>query len=270
MPNSENRPAVLVLSDPRTLCRVLVLFVCLELALQASYIIGPSASSPVFPTTGTPAFVQATEAHTAGSPTNLSASFGVLPVVSHAVIVQVLTGGLSGVADESTLVTDNQGNGYSRLRQSPSSSIGNPPRTNLWCGIVGASAGTFTVNALNASNSFFGVLIAEYSGTSCNEDQSNDAQTSTSPYNCGSITTRNAKDLVLVTLQTQAATGTITFTPPASFTTRTSQGVAASGQTGALADQIVSATATFTPTWTASQNVTQSPCNLVALLSATN
>lgn len=250
--------------------KIALLALAAALSVRASYIVGPSAASPVFPTTGTPAFVQAAEAHTAATPTNLSGSFASLPVVSHAVIVQVLTGGLSGTDDQTTQVTDNQGNAYSRLRQGPATQAGSPPRTNLWCGIVATSAGTFTVTATNSSNSFFGLLLLEYSGTSCNEDQANGAVTSTSPYNCGSITTRNAKDLVLVTLQTQGSTGTITFTPPTGFTTRTSQGVAASGQTGAIADKIVSATATFTPTWTASQNITSSPCILVALLSATN
>lgn len=250
--------------------RIAVALVLLVTCSHASYIVGPPQTSPVFPSTGTPAFVQATEAHTTSTPTNLSASFGALPVVSHAVYALVLTGGLDGTVDQSTIVTDNQGNGYARLRQTPANSIGSPPRSNVWCTIVATSSGTFTVNAANASNSFFGIMIAEYSGSSCNEDQSTGAVTSTSPYNCGSITTRNAHDLILVTLATQGSTGTITFTPPTGFTTRTSQGVAASGQTGALADNIVSATATFTPTWAASQNVSSSTCNLVALISATN
>jgi hypothetical protein len=98
-------------------------------------------------------------------------------------------------------------------------------------------------------------------------EKSGRAFTSTSPYNCGSFTTINAHDLLLVLLGTTGSTGTITYTAPSGFTIEKSQGVAATGQTAAIADKIVSATATFTPTFSASQNIASTPCLSVALLS---
>lgn len=245
----------------------LIVLVLAALALRGSYITQPTPASPIFPSTGAWAFVQAGQAQTAATPTNLSGSFGSLPAVGNIVFVGVIGGRLSGVDDQSTFVTDNQGNGYTRVRQTPATSAGSPPRQSLWCTVVAVSSGTYTVNALFTSNTFIGLFFLEYSGGTCNPDQDSGAAGSTSPYSCGSTTTRNANDLLIALLGTGGSAGAITFTPPTGFTTRASQTATASGETGSIADNIVAATGTFTPTFAASQNVTSSPCTLIAMMS---
>lgn len=241
--------------------------VLIALGLKASYIVQPAPASPVFPSTGTPGFVRAVEAHTAATPTSLSVSFGTLPTVGHAVVVGSLTAAGTAANDLGNLVTDNQGNGYARIEVNPI--VGNVGRVSFWCTIVATSSGTYTVQMATTGNAQMGIMALEYSGTSCNPDGSAGAAGATSPYSCGNITTRNAKDLLLTFLFVPGSTGTVTFTAPASFTTEVSQVTAASGQTAAIADRIVSATGTFTPTFSASQNL-QSPCGFIALMSGGN
>lgn len=230
-------------------------------SLRGSYILQPGASA-ISPTIGTPAFIQAVEAHSAATPTTLSVSFGVLPVTKHVVVVGIIGTvlGATGVK-----VTDNQANGYSELTGLASGSNTIP---GLWCAPVLTSSGTFTVTVTASTNVIVGMFAIEYSGTSCNLDKSAATLSNTSPYNCGSLTTQNAKDLLITLLNTRGSTGTITFTAPTGFTIEKSQGVAATGETGAIADQIVSATATYTPTFGASQNISSTPCLAVALLSS--
>lgn len=238
--------------------------VFVALAVQGSYIIGPSAA--IFPSTTVPGFVQTAEAHTAATPTNLSVSFGALPKLGDVVIVAVDTGAGSIATNLSASVTDNQGNTYSRMVAQPFT--GNTTGvTGLWCGAVTISGGTYTVTVTSASNVQVGIMILEYGNTTCNGDKMAGAASGTSPYNCGSVTTQNAKDLLLTFLFNPAAAGTITYTAPTNFTIRQSQTVAANGQTMAIAEQVVNATATYTPTFTASQNLANSECITAAILS---
>lgn len=242
---------------------VSLFFLVLLFALQASYIT-QLVSTVITPSTGTPVFVQAVEAHTAATPTSLAVSLGTLPVVGNVVMVGAIT--TVNIVDLDVDITDNQSNAYSRSVMFPNTT-GLIQRVSLWCGPVATSAGTYTVTMTTTSNTGMQIFAAEYSGTSCNPDRPAGASTSTSPYNCGNITTRNANDLLLSILGTNGSTGTIAITPPTGFTTRVSQLVAASGVTGAFADQIVAATNTFTPTWTADQNVTNSRCAQAAIMS---
>jgi hypothetical protein len=226
--------------------------------MSASYLVVPP--SPIFPSTGIPALVQAVEAHTTGTPTSLSVSFGSLPALANVVIVAAFG---NSIGASNVLVSDNQNNAYSKLIAPASTD----QLVALWCTPVTASSGTYTATVTDSLNSLIGIFALEYSATSCNMEKSGRAFTSTSPYNCGSFTTINAHDLLLVLLGTTGSTGTITYTAPSGFTIEKSQGVAATGQTAAIADKIVSATATFTPTFSASQNIASTPCLSVALLS---
>lgn len=273
MPNSEKRPVLgdVLLRNPRTLRRVLVLAICLAFALQGSYIIGPTGPSPITPSLGTPTFVQAKEAHTTLTPTSLAVSFTALPIVGDIVIVFGANGADGDTSNGLTLsVTDNQGsgngNGYARLQMNPFTT-GSQPRASLWCAPVVVSSGTFTITETAGSNLVPGIMALEYSGTSCNLDRWAQAVGSTSPYSCGSITTNNPKDLILAAITAGGSTGLITFTAPASFTIRESQTNSVLGVVGAIADNIVSAVNTFTPTWGTGQNHTLTPCSVVALLS---
>lgn len=239
--------------------------------LNASYIIGPTGPSPITPSLGTPKFIQSAEAHTATTPTSLSVSFGSLPAVGDVVVVFGANGDDGDVKNGLTLVvTDNQGtghgNGYTRLQMNPTGS-GSQPRVSMWCAPVTTSSGTFTVTETADSNLVPGIMVLEYSGTSCNLDRWAEAVGATSPYNCGSITTVNPKDLVLVAITAGGSTGTVTFTTPTGFTSRVSQTSAAAGVVAAIADDIVSAVNTFTPTYGTGQNHATTPCAVAALLS---
>lgn len=241
-------------------------FACFALVASASYLVVPP--SPLFPSSGTPAFVQAAEAHSTGTPTSLAISFASLPTVGNVVLLFGLNGNDGDSTNGLTLsVADNQnGNVYARLQMNPNTPA-SAPRVSIWCAPVTVSSGTFTITETAASNLAPGLLAAEYSGTSCNLDKWANATGATSPYSCGSITTANAKDLVLIAIEAGSSTGTVTFTASAGFTIRKSQTVAATGQVISYADDIVAATATFSPTYATAQNHASTPCSVVALLS---
>lgn len=245
-----------------------LLVLAAALAMQGSYII--CQPTPIFPSTGTPSLIQAVEAHNAGTPSSLAVSFGSLPATANVVVAGMIVGNAStGAIEQGNVVTDNQANNYVRLVQTPASSVGTVPRVSFWCTIVTASSGTFTVTGTINGNDTMGMFALEYAGTTCNPDKLTGGSpvSDTSPYSCGSFTTSNAHDLLLTFLFTNASTGTITFTAPTGFTIEKSQTASASGRTGAIADEIVAATNTFTPTFAANQNLTASPCAFVALLS---
>lgn len=236
-------------------------------ALKGSYIVQPATGGSNVPSTQTPAFVQAVEAHTAATPTTLGVNMGTLPVVGNVIIFGV--GTLGAATDNSNLIaTDNQGNSYAQLSLFPLNN-GSVPHVKLFCGTVAHASGTFTVTATMPSNDGIGVIAAEYSGTTCNPDQVQFGSTgATSPYACGAgIATQNAKDLLLTLIDATAATGTTTFTAPTGFTIRKSQAVAASGVVMSLADDIVSATGTFNPTYGTGQNHSSTPCIFAGILS---
>lgn len=246
-------------------CLVIFTILVLTVGLNASYIVGP-VSNPIFPSLGIPKFIQAAPTNSANA-TTLSVSFSSLPIIADIVIVGVIGGGSGSAAvDTSALVADNQGNSYSRLNiiTNTTSTVG---RVSYWCAAVTTSAGTFSPNVTFTSNNLITLFALEYSGTSCNPDKLTGASGATSPYSCGTFTTKNANDLLLTFLWNPGSTGTVTYTAPTGFTIRSSQAVAATGQTGAIADNIVSSVNTFTPTFTASQNLANSPCSFVAVFS---
>lgn len=243
---------------------VLALLLALVSGASGSYIIGSVA--PIFPSTTTPGFVQTAEAHTAATPTSLAGSFGALPKIANVIVVGVTAGAGSIATNLTTVVTDNQGNTYTRLGFQP---IGGNTVSNisLWCAPVSVSSGTFTVTATFNSNVSVGIMLLEYGNTTCNPDKYSGATTATSPYSCGTFTTGNAHDILISYLSTPGSTTTETFTAPTGFTSRNTQGVIANGMTMAIADDIVAATAAFAPTYQSSQNLTSSQCATVALLS---
>lgn len=245
----------------------LALLVLIACALDASYISGP-ASQPITPSLGTPKFVQTAEAHQTTTASPLSVSFGSLPAINNVIIVggANVQGGSDGNLEAA--ISDNQGNPYTRINAFPLNGSTISVAT-FWCAVVTASSGTFTVSIATPSATVQkGIMILEYAHTSCNPDKSASANSATSPYSCGSSTTKNAKDLLLtLVLPVNLATGTVTFTAPTNFTVRQSQGVVANGAPMAIADNIVSAVGTFTPTFGASENLTNTPCLFTAMIS---
>ena len=243
-------------------CFVLAALLTVVNGIRASYIIGPT-SHPITPSTGTPAFVQTAGTSSGAGPT-LTLSFGSLPAVAHVVIVAVASNGAAGL-DGSDSITDNQSNAYARVNFSPKNTL---IRIALWCAPVTTSSGTFTITSTFSAADLATVFALEYSGATCNPEKIADVSSqSTSPYSCGSITTVNARDLLLAFVNTPLSTGTINYTAPTGFTIRQSQGVIATGRTGSIADDIVSATNTFSPAYVADQNLANSSCLVVALIS---
>lgn len=242
------------------------------LGLNASYVIQPPTTpSPITPSLGTPKFIQAAEAHAIVGLSSLTVSFGSTPVVGDIVVVIGLTANSGASTTDLTLVmTDNQGagngNGYSRL-QINLNATGNVGRVSMWCAPVTTSTGTFTITETASSAMLPGIFALEYSGTSCNMDKFAITSGATSPYSCGSITTVNPKDLVLAVVFAVAATGTTTFTGPTNFTIRKSQADSTIGNVASVADDIVSTTGTFAPTYGTGQNHAQTPCTVAALVS---
>lgn len=237
--------------------------VFIALTSQASYLVSPAR--PITPSTGTPVFVRSAGTNS-GTGSSLTLSFGTLPKINDIVIVGVASGTTPAGLDLTAVVTDNQNNGYNRVNFFQHNN-GTSRRISLWCTPVVTSSGTYTTTVTFDNADIVTLFALEYSGTTCNQDKSAGNSGGTSPYACGSITTINPKDLLLAFLSTPASTGTINYTAPTGFTIRQSQGVAATGDTGSIADNIVSATGTYTPTYTADQNLASSSCMVAALTS---
>jgi hypothetical protein len=204
--------------------------------------------------------------------TSVSLSFMSTPTVGNVIVVGV---GVANFGDgRFPFLADNQaggGNVYSGLISytcTPLSGacINGSNAATFFCSVVAVSSGTFTITSTTYNNNYPNLFIREYSGGSCNPDKISAASGSTSPYGCGSITTANANDL-LVTQMTMNSGVDITFTQPAGFGNLQQQS-SATGQPGAMADEIVSSTGTFSPTWTTSANGSPGVCTLAALQQA--
>lgn len=208
--------------------------------------------SPVcFPT---PALVQAKTVNSTISVTSQAASFTSAPSVGDVAVVGISFGNILTNA----AVTDNQGNAYVQLGAQSNSALS--IQASLWCAQVGTSSGTFTVTATSSTGTavFITVYILEYSGVSCQADKTTSAFGLTSPYACGSFTTRQPVALLLSTIDTASGGAALTFTPPSGFTI---QGQTTNGtlfQAGAIADNIVSSTGSFTFSWSVSSSASAS------------
>jgi hypothetical protein len=197
-------------------------------------------------------------------------TFGSTPTVGNTIVVGISAneGGCG-----TTLVADNQaglGNVYVRVNFWQSGCGNSMVEASIWCAPVIASTGTFIVtanagNPTGATGSFFTLFALEYSGLSCNGDQVAGATTASSPYNCGSITTKNANDLLVAILDLNAG-GTTTATVSSGYTIQLQQN-APTSEIGFYADQIVTSTLTTAPTFTSSSSAT-SNCIVTALKAA--
>lgn len=222
------------------------------------------------PVWGNWSLVQSKLAFSGSAGTSINITMNSTPTVGNVIVVGV------SHDDSATLpagpVVDNQagiGNSYSRIAWMQSgATIISPDEASLWCTVVNASSGTFTITAKDMTNTFFTVYAAEYSGGSCNPDQNNansPGGLTMSPFPCGTITTTNNNDL-LVSVISQNIPGSPTYTAPTGFTIQQQQ-TSTSGEGGAYADQIVSSTVSITPTWASTQNVATN-CVVAALMAA--
>jgi hypothetical protein len=200
--------------------------------------------------------VQSTKAASTSSVSSQTISFSSLPTVGNVVIV----GEIGGNSSTSMTMADNQTNSYSLLGSEPAGQANR--QTTIWCTSVLTSSGTFTITATPLANgNFISLFAAEYSGLTCNPDQSNVGTGTTTPYTCGSITTRNAKDL-LVSVFNWNGSGTVTFSITAGWTIEQQETNGTLVEAGAYADQVVSSTGTFNPSWTISANATATCVNV--------
>lgn len=191
-----------------------------------------------------------------------SFSFGSTPTVGDIIIVyaQRVNNSSNGVP----FITDNQGNPYSVSNYFPT---GGGSQTALYCATATVASGTFTVTATPLGADFITMFIRDYTGGSCNLDQVSSANSgATSPYSCGSITTLNANDLLVTGILNNGG-GTVTYTAPSGFGNLEQETNGSLFESGAVADEIVSSTGTFTPTWSVTAN-SQSYCVLAAFRQA--
>ena len=202
-----------------------------------------------------------------------SATLTLTPTVGNIILVGIIAN--AGSWPMVLKVTDNQagnGNPYARVGSSFSGNgigVNNWVEASFFCAVANALTGTFivTANTASALTGFLSVLVAEYSGASCNPDQiSNDSQTSGVTFPCGTLTTTNANDL-LATIVDVNASGTLVFAiSPLSYTIEMQVNNGSASQPGAFADQIVTSTGTFAPVWTSTSS--EGNCASVALKAA--
>lgn len=210
---------------------------------------GMTAGGGVGPSPGTPTFIQAKTAFSTTGVSTQTVTFDAAPTVGNVVIVAVLTSTNQIGIDH---VLDNHGNPQyiGLMRKFDSGSLG----ANLFCTPVYATGGTFTISSTSLGTLFQTVLAAEFSGTNCKLDNNAGVASATTPYDCGSYVTQNAKDLLLAVINNNNPL-TVTFTAPTGFTQIAAVTNGAVAQPGALAYQVVSATSTYDPQYVTSTNV---------------
>jgi hypothetical protein len=249
----------------------LLALIAVTVPTPGSYIITPSGGA-IFPSSSTPSTGTSTPAGNTGTGVNVSVTLTPLPTVGSIVVV-----GFAAVsAQQSFKVTDNQSpsNAYSWLYLFQNDESLTNPRVAVFCSVVKVSSGTFTVtaNSVTAGSGKF-VVAKEYKNGTCNLDAvSPGAIGNTHPYSCGSLTTGNAKDILIAIVgQSFGGGGTNTATAPTGFTviaTQTNGNVVA---TGSMADQITSATGTFNGTYDLTNvlqpSVNNTVCGQLALMS---
>jgi hypothetical protein len=201
--------------------------------------------------------VQSTLASSASLVASQSVSFGSTPTVGDIVVVAEL------VSNDSTYSTmaDNQTNSYSVVESAPPGQAFR--QVNVYCTSVLTASGTFTITAtIGITTAFVTLFAAEYSGATCNPDQSTSGTALTaSPYACGTMTTRNSKDLLISVLNWDGS-GTVTFSINSSFSIEQQQTNGTLFEAGAYADRVVSSAGSFNPSWTVSANANATCVNI--------
>lgn len=188
-------------------------------------------------------FIQSSECQSASGVTSYSCSLASLPAVGNAVIVVVgFTYGSNGNIAFGAVSDNQSGNTYTNL----ANSTGSYAAVALAGTVVMGSSGTFTVSAAASANGSAGILsiiVAEYSGVTLTIDGtavSGDGD----PF--GTVTTTNAKDVILAGISADRSVTNTYWTAASGFTQRypsSNLGV----NTVGLQDQFVSATNTYSP-----------------------
>ena len=228
---------------------------------SSSFTVTTSGGGPI-------AYVQSQTA-ALGTGGNISATFATAPTAGNTIVVGSVCYGPSNCTISS--ITDNFSNTYTKI--GPTATYGGPTNitnANLYCatGIVSGANFTVTSNQVNSGGDS-NLYIAEYSGASCNVDQSasgfltdgtatNLLQTATTP------TTTNAADLLLAVGGAFAGNAATAGT---GFTLRQQgSGVA---EFGGFEDRIVSATGAYSGSMTLAATTTYWAMPMVALKGST-
>ena len=201
---------------------------------------------------------------------NLSTTFATAPTAGNTIVVGSACYGPSNCTISS--ITDNYSNTYTKI--GPTASFGGPTNiTNatLYCATGIATGSNFTVTS-NQSNSGgdSNLYIAEYSGASCNVDQSASGSltdgTATNTLQTGATpTTTNAADLLVAV---GAAYEGGTATAGTGFSLR--QNGSSAAEFGGYEDRIVSATGAYTGSMTLASTTTYWAMTMVALKGSTS
>jgi hypothetical protein len=179
------------------------------------------------------------------------ASFGSNVTGGNSILVYTLT-----YAMPTWTVSDSQGNNYIQVGQSAGApgSYGNVTVTAYLATNVAAGATQVRLAFTDPSNleGFAGMIAVECAGLTGAVDVTNgSAQTTGQPVNTGTITTTNADDVIFSMIWSDSSTAT----PPAGFVNESTQSWSAFGvQQQSIAYQVVSATGTFSPTWSRPNN----------------
>jgi hypothetical protein len=206
-----------------------------------------------------------------GTSGNNTATFSGQPAAGDTVVVGVVCFGPSDC--QVTSITDNFNNSYAQI--GPSASYGGPTanitRVLLYCASGIATGTNFTVTAALSnpgSGADSNLYIAEYSGATCNVDQSTSgSETAGSPttlLQTSSITTTNANDLLVAVAG--ATTGGVA-TPGFGYHLR-QNGNSGVAEFGGFEDKTVTATGSYSASMTLASNTTYWAMVMVALKGA--
>jgi len=186
------------------------------------------------------------KASSLGSSGNIASTFTSQPAAGNTIIAGVVCYGSTGCTISS--VTDSASNTYTQIGPAPffGGPTNNITKAVLYCasGISSGASLAVTAALSNGTGGDSNLYIAEYSGVTCNVDQSasgSDTGTSATVMQTSSVTTTNASDL-LVAVAASASGGTPT--PGIGYALRQNgnNGVA---EDGGFEDQVVTTTGSY-------------------------
>jgi hypothetical protein len=216
-------------------------------------------------------YVQSKAAAVAASGNN-AATFSAQPVASNTVVAGVVCFGPSNCTI--TSVTDNFSNTYTKI--GPTASYGGPTQnvTNvaLYCASGVSTGANFTVTAAlsNSGGGDSNLYIAEYSGTTCNVDQSASGSltdgTGTTLLQTSSATTTNASDLLVVAA---GSTSGGAVTAGSGYHLRQNGNNPSGAEDGGFEDETVATTGSYSGSMSLASSTTYWAMVMVALKAST-
>lgn len=184
-------------------------------------------------------------------------SFGSPPTVGNTIVVGVSGNNSTGGC------TDNQSNTYTKQF----TDAGALAKVEVFTAPVSTSSGTFTVTCGTVGFTYYTMLATEFSGlnnASIFDSSASGAENTTSPFDCGTITTTNASDMLFSVLENSTGAST-TFGAGSGFAIATSVGIAASIESATQYKSLSSTISGSAITMTSNLNGATEICGTVAL-----